>query len=396
MNQASFALFGEKPEFEIPIPVGQFYFPSWERYSAAFKGVFDRQFYTNQGPLAMQLEEKLQNYLGVKNAICVTNATIGLIMAAEAMELSGKVIVPAFTFIASAQSLGWAGIEPVFCDIETDTQQIDLSSVGALIDDDVSAIMGVNLWGGSCDPKGLESLANEHGIKLFFDSAHAFGCRVDETLIGNFGQAEVFSLHATKVLSATEGGCICTNDDDLAARIRNIRSSYGAGRPVNVVKTSNGRMSEAQAAIALMSLEDFPVNQEKNERLYRLYEDMIDEIQGLSLIYPAGVSFSNYQSLVCLVDEERFGLSRDLLLELLKAENVLARRYFYPGLHRSVPYVNELPQYLDLLPNTDRVCATVMQLPIGALVTDADVERICNIIIRAQRSAHEISVRNEK
>jgi dTDP-4-amino-4,6-dideoxygalactose transaminase len=155
-------------------------------------------------------------------------------------------------------------------------------------------------------------------------------------------------------------------------------------------------MSEAQAAIALLSLEDFPDNQKNNERLYKRYENMINDIQGLSLIDPVEVSFSNYQYLVCLVDEEQFGLSRDLLLALLKAENVLARRYFFPGLHRSIPYVNELPQYLDLLPNTDHVCATVLQLPIGAFVSDADVERICNILKRAQNSAREISVRYEK
>lgn len=395
MNSSSFALFGEKPAFDTLIPVGQFYFPSWERYASAFQGIFDRQYYTNQGALANELEEKLQEYLGVKNAICITNATIGLMMVAEAMELSGKVIVPAFTFIASAQSLSWAGIEPVFCDIKMDTQQIDPGKISSLIDADVSAIMGVNLWGGSCNPKELESLANACGVKLFFDSAHAFGCKVNNKSIGNFGQAEVFSFHATKVLSATEGGCICTNDDDLAARIRNIRSSYGAGRPVSVVKTSNGRMSEAQAAIALLSLEDFSANQKNNERLYKLYKNMIDDIEGLTLIEPVDVSFSNYQYLICMVDEELFGLSRDVLLALLKAENILARRYFFPGLHRSIPYVDDLPQYVDLLPNTDDVCANVIQLPMGAFVTDADVELICSIINRAQNSAREISARYE-
>lgn len=396
MKTTSFAIFGAKPEFDKPLPIGQLYFPSWERYEAAFRGIFERQYYTNQGPLTQQLEEKLQQFLGVKHAICVTNATIGLMMAAEAMELSGKVILPAFTFIASAQSLSWTGIEPVFCDINVDSCQIAIDQISALIDEDVSAIMGVNLWGGACNPQALADVAKANGVQLYFDSAHAFGCTVDGVPVGNFGRAEVFSFCATKILSATEGGCICTNDDELAARLRNIRSSYGAGRPVNVVKTANGRMSEAQAAIALMSLEHFPVNQKNNEAMYRIYERLLEEIPGLYLVNPSGVTFSNYQYVVCSVDEHEFGLSRDLLIELLKAENVVAQRYFYPGLHRSIPYVDELPQYLDRLPNTDRLCASCIQFPIGSLVTDQDVDRICNILLMAHRASAEICSRYEK
>jgi len=390
MTTTSFALFGAKPAFDKPLPIGQLYFPSWERYEAAFRGIFDRQYYTNQGPLTEQLEERLQQFLGVKHAICVSNATIGLMMTTDAMGLTGKVILPAFTFAASAQSLSWAGLKPVFCDIDLNTHQIDLERIDALIDDEVSAIMGVNLWGGACKPKALQELADAKGVQLYFDSAHAFGCAVDGVKIANFGCAEVFSFHATKILSATEGGCVCTNDDDLAARLRNIRSSYGAGRPVNVVKTANGRMSEAQAAIALMSLEDYPANQQNNQTLYRIYEAQLAAIPGLHLVKPTGVSFSNYQYLVCQVNESEFGLSRDMLIALLKAENVNARRYFYPGLHRSIPYVQDLPQYLDRLPNTDSLSASCLQLPIGALVSPEGVERICNVILRAHHASSAI------
>lgn len=396
MKTNSFALFGAKPAFDEPLPIGQLYFSSWERYKAAFWGVFEREYYTNQGPLTQQLEEKLQQFLGVKHAICVSNATIGLMMLPDAMGLSGKVILPSFTFAASVQSLTWAGLKPVFCDINLDTHQIALDQLDELIDEDVSAIMGVNLWGGACGPKELAEISRAKGIQLYFDSAHAFGCTIDGVRIGNFGRAEVFSFHATKILSATEGGCICTNDDELAARLRNIRSSYGAGKLVNVVKSANGRMSEAQAAIALMSLEDFPENQKNNEALYRLYETRLSGIPGLHLVKPTGVSFSNYQYLVCRVDESEFGLSRDLLIDILKAENVAARRYFYPGLHRTIPYAQEFPQYLDCLPNTDSLCASCIQLPIGALVSAQNIEHICNILIRAHQASAEILSRHEK
>ena len=382
-REKSFALFGAPPAFEKPLPVAQLYFPSWERYEAAMRGIFERRYYTNQGPLARQLEEQLQQFLGVKHAICVANATIGLMMAAEALNLKGKVILPAFTFVASAQSLSWCGIEPVFCDVNPLTHHMTPANLEKCLDSSVSGIMGVNLWGGTCDPAAITEFARQHALPAYFDSAHAFGCVVNKVKVGNFGSVEVFSFHATKILNATEGGCLCTNDDHLAAWLRNIRSSYGAGRPMDVFKTANGRMSEAQAAIALMSLEDFPENQRNNERLRQSYEVRLNSIPGIRVVKPSGVSFSNYQYLVCEVDEKLLGFSRDVLLTLLKAENVICRRYFYPGLHRTVEYISKQQMGADLLPVTDHLCATCLQLPIGATVTLEAVETICDIVQRA-------------
>lgn len=390
MSSRGFAILGDAPMFGTPIPVGQLYFPSWERYTEAFRGIFERQYYTNQGPLTRILEERLQTFLGVRHAICVTNATIGLMMAADALELTGKVVLPSFTFIASAHSLTWAGLEPVFCDVDPQTHQIDTRRAGDLIDGGVSAIMAVNLWGGATDVAALSALAESAGIQLYFDSAHSFGCRIDGRPMGRFGRLEVFSFHATKILNATEGGCICTDDDDLAARLRNIRSSYGAGGPVQVVRTANGRMSEAQAAIALMSLDDFEANRDNNERLFRRYEEGLRDIPGMRLVHPRGVSHTNFQYLVCEIDESHFGLSRDALVEALRAENVLARRYFYPGIHRCIPYDQELSRYHDRLPVTDRLCATCVQLPIGALVSPSAVDQICDFLSRVRLRAREI------
>lgn len=387
MKHNEFALSGGDAVFKQPLPVGQLYFPSWDRYKAAMRGIFERRYYTNQGPLVQQLEGSLQDYLGVKHAICITNATIGLMMAAEALELSGKVVVPSYTFIASPQSLSWAGIEPIFCDVDPSTHQIAVDKLDSLIDPGVSGIMGVNLWGGACNVVALENYAQSKNLKLYFDSAHAFGCEVNRKKIGGFGSLEVFSFHATKVLSATEGGCICTNDDVLASRLRNIRSSYGAGKIVPVVKTSNGRMSEAQAAIALMSLDDFPNNQKNNERLFRTYMEKLKHIPGIKLVKPAGVTLSNYQYVVCEIDEETFGMSRDSLIEVLKAENVMARRYFYPGAHRTTGYSSSLSFYENSLPVTDYLCGACIQLPIGAMVDSNSVGKICEIIDKANHNS---------
>lgn len=393
MINRDFALLGGTPAFSKSLPVGQLYFPSWDRYEAAMRGIFERRWYTNQGPLTQQLEERLQDFLGVKHAICVTNATIGLMMAAEALELSGKVLMPSFTFIASAQSLAWANIEPVFCDVDPETHQIAIDELDALLDEHVGGIMGVHLWGSACNPDRLEKYARSRGLKLYFDSAHAFGCETNTKKVAQFGSIEVFSFHATKILNATEGGCVCTNDDMLAARLRNIRSSYGAGKPVPVVKTSNGRMSEAQAAIALLSLGDFPENRQNNESLFRMYEERLAPIHGITLVRPSGVTLSNYQYVVCEVDENAFGLSRDELLMVLKAENVNVRRYFYPGTHRTVGFRENLSQNIERLPVTEQLCKSCIQLPVGAMVDGDAVNAICEIVDDSQRHAGNLKSR---
>lgn len=390
MSASDLACLGGPPAFPRPLPVGQLYFPSWDRYEAAFRDIFKRQYYTNQGPLADRFESELAAFLQVKHVICVANATIGLMMVIEAMGLKGKVILPAFTFAASAQALSWTQVEPVFCDVSASTCQIDVEKLGPLARPDVSAIMGVNLWGGSANPSALEGFAAENGLGLFFDSAHAFGCTVAGKPIGGFGAAEVFSFHATKILSAAEGGGIATNDDQLAARLRNIRSSYGARSQVKVDKTSNGRMSEAQAAIGLMSLEDFPANRSNNERLHGLYRSGVEDVPGIEMLQPVGVDSSNYQYAVFQIDETKFGLSRDLLIKALQADNVIARRYFYPGLHRSIPYRDTNPEFLDALPETDRLCAQCIQLPLGAQVTGDAVARICEVLGRISTQASRV------
>ncbi|MCF8567766.1 DegT/DnrJ/EryC1/StrS family aminotransferase [Alicyclobacillus tolerans] len=379
-NFNDFALFGGQQILKEQLPVGQLYFPSWKRYEDVMRKIFDRQYYTNHGPLVQELESRLSEFLGVKHVICVTNATVGLMMAVKALSLTGKVIVPSFSFIASAQSITWAGLEPIFCDVDPDTHLTTPEYIERALCENVSAILAVNLWGGACDVTALDRVAQKYGLQLYFDSAHAFGCEIENMSIGRFGSMEVFSFHATKVLSATEGGCITTNDDLLAARLRNIRSSYGVDEIVDVPITSNGRMSEAQAAIALMSLDDFNVNVGKNTLLFERYRQVINIIPGLKVVEPKGVSKTNYQYLVCQVDESLYGLSRDELLTVLKAENINARRYFYPGIHRCPPYDTLYPHLLEVLPNTDRLCDTLFQLPIGAMVSIDTVDCIGDIL----------------
>lgn len=358
------------------VPVGQLYFPSWDRYEKAFGEIFEREYYNNNGPLLTEFETKLQDFLGVKHAICTSSCTMGLMIAAQALELKKKVIVPAHTFIATPLSLQWAGLEPVFCEVDINTHHLDLSCLESLIDDDVDAILAVNLWGGAGEVEKLEAIARKHGIALYFDSAQAFGCRINDKAVGNFGELEVFSFHATKVLSSTEGGCICTNSDSIAAKIRAIRPSYGEDNEPDIVKVANARMSEAQAAIGLMSLDDFEKNRANNKSQFLHYKQRLESIPGINLHIPQNVTYSNYQSVICEVDKTLFGNSRDTILKELTNKNILARRYFYPGAHKCTGFNNE-----DLcLENTDHLSEIGLQLPIGAKVDATIIDYICNII----------------
>ncbi len=237
----------------------------------------------------------------------------------------------------------------------------------------------------------LEALADEHGLLLLFDSAQGVGSAVGGRPLGGFGELEVFSFHATKILSATEGGCVCTDDDDLAVRLRSLRSDDGGNTPVPGTALAAASFSEAQAAIGLMSLDDFETNRDRNARLLGCYRKALAHVPGINVVDPAGVDRSNYQYAVLEVDALEFGMTRDDLLGVLHAENVMARRYFYPGVHRSTPYKDER-RHADLdLPVTDRLCARLVQLPLGSRVGAEDTERLGQLIEDAHRFAPHVA-----
>jgi dTDP-4-amino-4,6-dideoxygalactose transaminase len=390
------AIFGSGPLFENKLPTGQINLPEWNRFEKLATGIFDRKYYTNHGILAQELEEQLASRFEVKHALVVTNATIGLSLACKALGLEpgDKVVVPAFTFAATVQSLTWAGLEPVFCDIEPATHSVSARTVAPLLGvPGIRAILGVHLWGNACDIDGLEALARERDLLLFFDAAHAVGCTHRGIAIGGFGSCEIFSFHATKILNATEGGCVATNDDDLAERVRNLRGSYGKRADVSIPVNANGRFSEMQAAFALLSLEDFPENREHNRRRMRRYAEGLRDVPGIRFLPPSPGERRNYQYVVLEVEENEFGLCRDDLIRILEAENILARRYFIPGMHRCVPYSTLFPQYVEALPATDKLCKKVMQLPSGQIIADGDIAKICDLIRFVNARAGELKKR---
>jgi dTDP-4-amino-4,6-dideoxygalactose transaminase len=375
------AILGGSPSFEGPLPVGQLYFPPWNDYEIAFRELFARQYYTNQGPLTDRFEAMLSERLNVRHALCVTNATIGLSMVADALNIVGRVILPSFTFVASAQAMIWSNLRPIFCDVDPKTHHMDIEQLDTLLAEGAEAVLAVNLWGDSYNMAEIEKLAQRYSVPLIFDSAHGFGCSMGGRPLGGFGIAEVFSFHATKVMSTCEGGCITTNDDTLAEKLRNIRSSYGVRSHIPVRRSSNGRMSEAQAAIGLLNLENLEQYINRNQLLHERYRNGLESISGLSVRVPRNVDKSNWQYLVCEIDEVSFGLSRDQLQLVLQKEGVVCRRYFFPGVHRWPPFSQMNTIHL---PETDRLCTKVLQLPLGARTDERTISRISTLV----RSAH--------
>jgi len=268
-GKARLAVLGAAPRFAAPLHVGQGYRPDWERYERAARDIFARRFYTSQrfaGPLVVELQRRLEEFVWVRRVIVLRNATNGLMIATHTLGLRGKVIVPAWSHIATVQALIWSKCEPVYCDIDLISQQMSANSVRRLLAaGGVTGILGVHLWGGAAPVKALQGLAEEFEVPLYYDAAHAFGVRTHNRAIGGYGCAEVFSFQSSNVLSTGEGGCIATNDEALAAKFVAMRGDEVAPAGVSL-QSATARMSEIQAAIGLMMLDDFERNRRSNEQ----------------------------------------------------------------------------------------------------------------------------------
>lgn len=386
-NSTGLAIFGAPPAFAHPLHVGRPNIGNRNRLMERISGVLDRNWLTNGGPLLHEFEARVAKEVGVKHCVAMANGTVALETAIRALELRGEVIVPAFTFVATAHALQWQQIMPVFCDVDPRTHNIDVEHVEDLITPRTTGIIGVHLWGRGCDIEGLAEIADKHRLDLLFDAAHAFGCSSGGRMIGGFGRCEVFSFHATKFVHCGEGGAVVTNDDSLAARIRSMRNFGFAGYDNVEAVGTNGKMSELSAAMGLTSLESssrfVAVNRTNHER----YAAGLSRIPGLKLSLFDERERANYQYVIVEVDRDAAGLTRDELVRVLFAENVLARRYFAPGCHRMEPYRTLLAGSPPHLPVTELLSESLLALPTGTQLVDGDIERVCGILARAIEAA---------
>ena len=384
------ALLGGTPAFADKIHVGRPNIGDWARLLERVNTMLDTHWLSNGGPFVKEFEERIASAAGVKHCIAMCNATVALEIAIRALELKGEVIVPSFTFVATAHALQWQEITPVFCDIDPATHNLDPRKVEQMITPRTTGILAVHLWGRPCEVRELQTIADKHNLTLLFDAAHGFGCSYRERKIGGFGRAEVFSFHATKFVSAGEGGAVVTNDDALAARMR-LMNNFGFSGYDNVIYLgTNGKMSELSAAMGLTNLESQAEFTRLNQANFETYEENLRGIPGLFLLRYDPRDSPNYQYVVMEVDAREVGLTRDQLLSVLHAENVLARRYFYPGVHRMEPYRSHFPHAGSLLPHTEAVAGRVLHLPTGTGVNATDIGKICAIIRSAVEHRREI------
>jgi dTDP-4-amino-4,6-dideoxygalactose transaminase len=382
-----------KPAFEEPLLVGR---PNLGDASALHRRVqqiIERRWLSNDGQMVQEFERRVANIAGVKHCLAVCNATVGLEIAIRAAGLTGEVIVPANTFVATAHALEWQRLTPVFCDVDPATHNLEPAQVERCITPRTSGIIGVHLWGRPCATAELARIAARHGLKLLFDAAHAFGCSSGGRAIGCFGLAEIFSFHATKFVSCGEGGAIVTNDDDFAARVRRMRNFGIAGCDQVVSEGTNGKLSEFAAAVGLTSLDSMDEFLAANERNQLHYRQALNGVSGVDLIDYDEAEKNNFQYVVAEVDDQRSPLSRDQWLQVLHAENVLARRYFYPGVHRMEPYISREPGAVRRLPMTETVLRRVLVLPGGTAVGEREIETIGNIFHDAAAQADELARR---
>jgi dTDP-4-amino-4,6-dideoxygalactose transaminase len=378
-NSPALACLGGDPRFKEPLHVGRPNIGNRQEILRRIEQILDSRWLSNNGPLVREFESKLENYLQVKHCIAICNGTVALELATRALDFKGEVIVPSYTFIATPHALQWQGIRPVFADINPSTHNLDPSAVRKRITKRTTGIIGVHLWGRICPVEELQAIADEHGLRLMFDASHAFGCSRAGRMIGNFGECEVFSFHATKFLNAFEGGAITTNNDDLAARIR-LMKNFGFHGYDNVIYLgTNGKMTEVCAAMGITGLEAIGEFIATNQANYEAYRKGVADIPGIEIMsYPKGDTY-NYQYVIAEVSPQ-CALSRDELVAVLHCENVLARKYFWPGCHHMKPYRELYPEEDQFLTQTNKLSPRVIVLPTGTAVSPKEIAVVCDII----------------
>jgi dTDP-4-amino-4,6-dideoxygalactose transaminase len=389
----SLAIFGGKPSFNEKLYVGRPNIGDPDRLLSRIRDILESRWLTNGGPLLQEFEKRVAETISVKHCIATCNATVALEIAIRAAGLTGEVIIPSFTFVATAHALRWQGITPVFCDIDPVTCNIDPEKLEPLITPRTTGVIGVHLWGRPCQIEDLSNIARRHRLKLLFDAAHAFGCAYQGIPIGNFGTAEIFSFHATKFINSFEGGAVATNDDELAAKIRLMQNFGFSGYDEVIYLGINGKMNEAAAAMGLTSLESLTLFTDVNRRNYRQYQEELAGLPGIHQICYDNSQAGNYQYVVIEIDDQLTQITRDQLQQILWSENIIARRYFYPGCHRMEPYRSDFPQAHLRLPQTERLAERVLSLPTGTAIEPQMISKICQVIRLAVLHGKQIGER---
>lgn len=383
-SRADLAINGAPPAFAETLHVGRPNIGDRRAFLDNVERILDSRWLTNNGPMVREFERRIAERLGVRHCVAMCNGTIALEIAIRALGLQGEVIVPSWTFVATAHALHWQGITPVFADIDPATHNLDPAAVRRMITPRTTGIIGVHLWGRAAPIGELQAIADEHGLKLMFDAAHAFGSSYEGQAIGRFGACEVLSFHATKAFNTMEGGAVVTDNDELAEAMRLMRNFGFAGYDNVIHPGTNGKMIEVCAAMGLTNLECFGEIVAVNQRNHAAYKYELAGVPGVEVL-DYSVRERNSHHYVVLEVGGSCAASRDQILAALHAENILARKYFWPGSHRMQPYRALFPHAGTMLRETEALAERVLVLPNG----DLQVEHITTIaeVIRSMATS---------
>lgn len=362
-----------------PIFVTQPWLPELEEFLPYLEKIWENKVLTNGGTFHTELEKELCSFLGVNQISLFTNGTIALVTALQALKITGEVITTPYSFVATAHSLLWNSLTPIFADINPTTFNIDSSKIEKLITPKTTAIMPVHCYGNPCDVEEIQNIASKHNLKVIYDAAHAFGIKKNNISVLNYGDLSVLSFHATKVFHTFEGGAIVSHTPEMKKRIDYLKN-FGFENEISVVEAGiNGKMSELNAGIGLIQLKHVGQLINKRKFIANIYTERLNRIQGVEIPEWNRNSSNNF-SYYPIVINDLYPVSRDDLYESLKLKNIFTRRYFYP-------LITKFPMYEKYIDNSNSLASSeyianrVLCLPIYPSLDDRSIDLICQTII---------------
>ncbi|HEX4945031.1 MAG TPA: DegT/DnrJ/EryC1/StrS family aminotransferase [Blastocatellia bacterium] len=383
------AILGNAPIFDAKINIVRPQLPSMDEMQDGVRSIIETGMVT-KGRFLREFEEAIAAHLGVKHAVALSSCTTGLMLSYQGLGLIGDVVVPSFTFMASVSSLVWAGLRPVFADVDAGTTNLSPEAAEAAITPNTSAIVAVHNFGNPAEIEALQAVADRHGLKLIFDAAHGFGARYRGVPVGKQGDAHSFSLSPTKLLIAGEGGIVSTNDDALADHLRKGREYGNDGNYDSAFAGINARMPEFNALLGLKSLQGLEGAAERRNATAAIYRREMGKLPGIAFQKVHPEDRNSYREFSILLDAEAFGVSRDHLAQALAAENIDTRKYYDPPVHRQTAYRQFAPDE-SLLPNTILLAENSLSFPMWSNMEEETALKICAAVTRIHHHAEDVT-----
>jgi dTDP-4-amino-4,6-dideoxygalactose transaminase len=363
-----------------PVFVTQPALPPLEEFIEYLKQIWDNKILTNNGPFHKQFEKELADYLGVKYLSLFVNGTLALVTALQALRITGEVITTPFSFVATTHSLWWNHIKPVFVDIEPDYFTLDPEKIEAAITPQTTAIMPVHVYGNPCKLEAIQKIADTYGLRIIYDAAHAFGVKVNDNSVLNYGDLSVLSFHATKVFNTVEGGAIVSHDERIKKRIDFLKN-FGFANETTVIEPGiNAKMNELHSAYGLVQLKYVDEYILKRKAIAESYREQLKGIAGIKFLNDIDGVHHSFTYFPILIDEQKFGKTRDEIYEELKRHSIFSRRYFYPLISQFPTYRGLLSARKENLPVAEKVAKQVLCLPLYPELEDNIIHEICAIL----------------